>query len=371
MKSNVFVYGLLLFLFGCDSGNGNGERKTVVYVDREEFVTQVSLHDPEEIVFEDLLNPAAFYVMYDTPVVVQNQSNCDRLIEMYSLNGKTRIGQFAAKGAGPDDFISCSCRIYSGADSLICLIDEGKYAFSVVDVPRTLADGKLYFRQRFRYDPEIHPLSDICIVDDGHYIGYNMWHIDSREYSNRLPALKKYAMDEPDDSSAKEANMPDKYPWFVASVNDARLAVHPRRKEIWLLDGHRDKIDIYSADSLQIVKTISGPDGYRLSYTDVKSNGNIRFVTFRDEKTYRAYTNYTCTEKYIYIIYEGVNGGAFNPEDLQPVEVLKFDWDGNPVCDYKLDRFIYTISVDSREEYLYCTTRTSYKESAGFLKYKL
>jgi len=368
MKNLKLLLSIIVLCVSCNVNKDGGGNGSIINLDRN-GVKQVHLTDPDEIVFDDLLNPAAFYVMYDTLVVVQNQPNCDYLIEMYSFNSQTPVGQFAQKGGGPDDFLSCSCFVPSGRDSVICALDRNSGTYSVINIPLTLAQKRLHISRRFRYDPEIHPYSDIIRSDDEHYIGYNMWYMDSRQYTNDVPALKRYSARKKDDYSA-EGNDMSKYAYFVASVNDARLAFNPQTKAIWLFDGHQDKITVFD-DSLQVIKTVRGPDSLQPSYTDIKSNASIPFVTFSEGKEYRTYTNYTVTDKYIYVIYEGANGGRFNPEDLQPVEVFQFDMEGHLRCIYKLDRFIYTVSVDSKGKYMYCSARTSVMDEAHFVRYKI
>lgn len=74
-------------------------------------------------------------------------------------------------------------------------------------------------------------------------------------------------------------------------------------------------------------------------------------------------------KKYIYIIYEGNEN--FNPDALSPVEVFKLDFDGNLLCNYKLDRHISTVSVDSEEKYLYGTSRSSITGEGTLVRYNL
>jgi hypothetical protein len=367
MKKNVLISGFILLSLSCHPDRSGNKDSAVTDFGREDFAVQASLGDPEEIVFEELLNPTAFYLMYDSLAVVQNQPNCEYLIEICSLKDRAVIAQFASKGPGPDEFFSCEFSVHSGADSVLHAIDRQKGVCCIINLPSSLQSKLPEIERRFRYDPEIHPYPAIHLIDSKHYIGRSMWYLNSREYDNQAPALTRYATDAPVNPNAADI-MQHKY--FVSSVNEACIAVNPSNREIWLLDGHQDKIEIYN-DSLQILKTLHGPDRYRIGYTDIKAGAPIPIVTFVGDKTYRAYRNYACTDKHIYVIYEGIHGDGFNPEDLQPVEVFKFDWNGNPLCRYSLDRYVYTVSVDSREEYLYCTARTSYMEEAHFLKYKL
>lgn len=367
---NWFIMVVLpVIIGGC---NSKEKDNAVVNFTRDNFKQQVTLSNPEEIILEETLDdPTAFFLMHDSVVIVQNQTHCDYMIELFSLNSKKQLAQLATKGNGPDEFKSCFCFVHSNDDPLFYLKDDEVYSYMTVNLDSTLQSKKLNIQQRFQYNQELHYYVEICPVDNNHYVGYHMWYLNDSTYNNNIPnALTKYAMDEKtDESNSMQAAM-TKYKYFVASVNDVHLFMNPSNKQIWMADAHRDKIEIYN-DSLHVVKTLSGPDNYNIKYCLPKSNSPIPFVGFEGEKSYRSYSNWTFTDKHVYIIYEGLNGGEYNIENLQPVEVFKFDWDGNLLCNYKLDRYVTTLSVDSKEKYLYCTSRKSFKDTAQFIRYKL
>jgi hypothetical protein len=58
-------------------------------------------------------------------------------------------------------------------------------------------------------------------------------------------------------------------------------------------------------------------------------------------------------------------------DNLSPVEVFKLDMNGNLLVDYKLDRYINSISVDSSETYLYGGVRTSLMDPPELVRYKI
>ena len=53
----------------------------------------------------------------------------------------------------------------------------------------------------------------------------------------------------------------DDFPFFVASVNGARLFKNPQTQELWTADMHRDAIRIYN-DSLKQIRELVGPDHF-------------------------------------------------------------------------------------------------------------
>ncbi|MDO5762182.1 MAG: hypothetical protein Q4P12_05920, partial [Bacteroidales bacterium] len=71
-----------------------------------------------------------------------------------------------------------------------------------------------------------------------------------------------------------------------------------------------------------------------------------------------------------YLLYRNINNVPF-PKQLSPVEVHKFTWRGEPVSNYKLDRYAYSISVNTTEDMLYATCIDPETSEPQFVKYKL
>jgi hypothetical protein len=65
----------------------------------------------------------------------------------------------------------------------------------------------------------------------------------------------------------------------------------------------------------------------------------------------------TSTNKYIYVIYSGRSRDEFGDECYAGDNLLVYDWNGNPVVNYKLDRFlkIMALDVDKMQVYGFCT----------------
>lgn len=70
----------------------------------------------------------------------------------------------------------------------------------------------------------------------------------------------------------------DDFPFFVASVNGARLFKNPQTQELWTADMHRDAIRIYN-DSLKQIRELVGPDHFSPEYTRRQIDAPVAFVT--------------------------------------------------------------------------------------------
>ena len=341
-------------------GSVKTEEGNVVFT-REDFAETQQLMNPEEILMDDLLNPASFRVVRDSILVVSNQNNCEFMLELYSLNTLEPLAQLARRGNGPEDMLSCAALLNHSNSSQFGLQDWVAKNYYTVDLD-SLLKGRLVPISKFMYSSEILETVGLCPMDEQHYIAYHMWYLDDKTYSSAPKPLAIYGVNEDRGKDMGDFNS------FVASVNGALIFQHPESEEIWTLDLHRDRIQIYN-DSLELIRTIQGPDNFTPQYTEIKTPAPITFIGFTEGNDYRAYSDYFMTDKHLYLVYEG--NKKYDPEALTPVEIFKLDYQGNLVCRYQLDRNVYSISVDSSEEHLYCASRESVKEPPTLLKYTL
>lgn len=354
----LFVAGM--FLCRCSGP----EDKSMITFSRDDFPQTIVLKDP--LVYdldEQLLYPASFYVVQDTVLVVQNQPGCEYLLELYSLNTLQPLLQTVRMGNGPEELSSCICYIYSGMDPVFYLDDYNTGTWHTVNMDSMLTNKRVQFLDKFQYTSNRHIYSQLAVLNKEKYITYNLWYLDDAEYTNGVSdPLAVYS------TRGEEEESPEDIRYLVAPVNGAQLFWEPVNRQVFTADIHKDVIRIYD-ESLNPVKSLIGPDAFNPVYSVKDSNTPIPYVGFAGDKEYKAYSAFTLTDKHIYIIYEG--NRRFDPANLSPVEVFKLDLNGNLLCNYQLDRYIFTVSVDSNEEYLYGTSRESLAGESTLVRYKL
>ena len=76
-----------------------------------------------------------------------------------------------------------------------------------------------------------------------------------------------------------------------------------------------------------------------------------------------------CIRDSLYLVYVGSDHSEEG--HLPPVEIFKLDFDGNLLCRYQADQYLYSISIDKDEKYLYAMGRASAQEEARLWKYEL
>ena len=190
MKRTFLFLFSTLALFSCS--NQIAENQDILFT-REDFQSQKLLSNPEKVVFEDTYNdPVCYWLIQDSLVLVQNQPQSDYMIEIFSLNTQKRILALATRGNGPGEFRSCKCIVPSSQSPVFYIKDAQQSKMYTVNIPQTLQTGELAIEKQFQYSEDIHPQTDICILNDTEYAGYHFWHLDDSTYNNGVPAIQKY-----------------------------------------------------------------------------------------------------------------------------------------------------------------------------------
>lgn len=364
---NIISYATCISVFttcmvvGC---NNNHDFQDNVYFVRDNFAETKIMSDPEIISIDSLLYPASFKVINDSLLVVGNQPVCEYLLEIYSLKSHQQLAKHITKGNGPGEMLSCAVDLHTNTGNSFYLQDYNSHTYYLTNID-TLLNGKRFSPlSSFRYSSDVLINSQLLVFDNDTYLGCNMWYSPEPSFDNgKSSPISFYRKGEETNTDQTS------YKFFTAPVNGMLLWKDSKNAgQLWSADMHSDRICIYD-DSLKVKRTIVGPDNFELSYEKVQSNTPLAFITFTDKRDVRTYADYFITSEHIYLLYVGTE--FFDPIKLPDVEVFKLDFDGNLLCNYKFDRYIYSISIDKSEKFLYCASRENVKEVPVFLKYEL
>ncbi len=288
-----------------------------------------------------------FNLICDSLIIAENSKAYPYYFGIYNLKTKDLLVEFAMRGKGPGEFLS--------AKYLSNTYDyTNKEYFHIVDVVSQKVsifnlDSLLNFKDD--YSPSQFKLPDGMMnfspLTNGSYVFYNSFFLDNKQYSNQNDQIFLF------DIRSEKLHI-ENFKYFTPNVSSAYVLVSRDRDRIFIADGHKDVIDIYNKE-LQHIQTIKGPDFFD-PQVFLRFSNQISFMPGTEDGGY-----YPCysTKDFVYLIYRGPKD-LHNPEiEWPPVEVFKFDWNGNPIDRYVLDRFIYTISVSSDEKEIYGTSYNS------------
>lgn len=311
------------------------------------------------------LSPQEMFLMRDSFVlVVNNNPGYKYKIALYSYPDWQLINEFARIGHAKDEFIDCD----------VTLIGSGNNKFYITDVTRnfcstcntdSLVNGRNCIEKSFFYSREV---IDFCPLDNNEYAGFNFWYLHNEKFDNGVQAMATYKMEKSIDKDKTKEKRYNKYKYFVANVTGGTVFENPKNHDVWVAYRNENRIEIYNK-SMRLKKVLCGP--VNTTPTLVAQKGQKMTEVLKSGKSYTScFSRYIATDKHVFLIYENQNGVKYSSSP-KPVEVLKFDWDGNPISNYKLDKFAYTLSIDSKEENLYATCCDSYTGEILFVKYKL
>ncbi|BDD10502.1 hypothetical protein FUAX_29340 [Fulvitalea axinellae] len=130
---------------------------------------------------------------------------------------------------------------------------------------------------------------------------------------------------------------------------------HPSGEKLVLAYTNTDVIEIYDTQKERRLVAIHGPDNITL---DFEQKQKFARAFIRDDKDdIRTFEGGAVTEEYIYLIYSGKplrymsNGRRLL--NLGGKSILVYDWEGNPVKKFLLDKQVVSISVSQNDEMLY------------------
>ena len=368
MKTRVFFFLVtsFLLLYGC-----NRTDHDVYSFTRDDFPETFILKDPIEIklnLLDTISEPTAFWIIRDSLIVVQHNIHDKSMVDFYSLKDNNFLFHAAPRGRGPGEFVYATFDVNYNDKNTFFLDDEfNRY---IIDVDSSLIEKKSHILKSFSYYRENnHMRIPVIMLDENEFIGYNLWYIDDDGYTNKIPPLTKYTINDNRLTDSEEEN---NFKYFPGPVNGAHIFANPKNGEIWATDFHRDEICIYDS-SLSLIKKLSGPDHFSTRIVSIEDE-ELTMLIFAEEQIFRTYSGYYLTDDYVYVIYHGIIGidyEEFQLMDPSPSEIFKFTWDGKLVANYKLDRYTGTISITENGQYLYITSWETNDSGPVLYRYQL
>lgn len=334
----AYIQSILLLLVGCTS---KGDVDMYEYT-RDDFPRTIELKGVP--VFSDsVINPDEAYVVMDSLLLVSNDDPAQKeKIKLFSLKDGHQISSFFSKGHAENELISCNLKCFSSDSKLFYVNDFIQCKYWVCSV-ESLYMGKNPIIKSFFYSRDVLSLYPL----ESNYIGFNLWYMNDKKYSNGITCpIQRF-----DISKEKGQRRPsERHRYYVANVSGASIALNPHNGDIWVAYKHDNVIEIYDDDMI-LRKRMTGPERSRCKY-QTREIKEQEYVFFEKESYVSSFYACFSTDKYVYLLHEDKNGVAIPPKPM-PVEIYKLDWDGNLMCNYKLDRQAYEISLDSNEKNLF------------------
>ena len=354
MKNSIIIF-LSIVVTSCVSEH-NGEKTTFSH---EDFL-ETKILQAQPLKLDSVVNFNKVYCVSDSFLLANNDDPAQKnKVQLYTLDGDKVKGGFAQLGHSKSELISCDIHYCNSGGDIFYVQDIVQNKYWVCSV-ESLKNNKPCVLSSFNYSKDV---ISVCPLDST-YVGLDFWYIDIPEYNNGIESpLTFYSCNE---NIAR--NRSRDYNYFVANVGGGVVFSNPVNGDIWVAFSHDNNISIYDAD-LCPKKQMNGPCAVEKHFQTRQIKGQ-QYVFFERDYFVDCYYDVAYTTDHVYLLYRNVNNIPY-PKQLSPVEVHKFTWRGEPLSNYKLDRYAYSISVNTTEDMLYATCIDPETSEPQFVKYKL
>lgn len=315
-------YILLLGIWGCNNVP-NDEIVITKFPETVDLTSSIISTDPV------LLYPESMFIFENQLFVFQSKK--DTLFDVFRLSDFKHTNKMGTKGGGPNEFIK-------PMGKTIQLTDRG---FSILDYPfvkmiEVKDNGKLETIETIKAFKTL-PVNGFSRINDSLFCSYAFCATGKTgdyEYQmvNRYTKSEKLFSPYP--------NLSD-----VSYEGDQRCQIYVKSRAVHP-DG-RFFVSFYSYFKFFRIYYYTGE-----IYKEVR----VKVAPYESsnlddwEKRMFYYTNPCATDKYIYVMCYNSNSGDSYPE------IQVWDWNGNPIIVYHLDKQIFSYTISETDKKLYATT---------------
>ena len=339
---------LLLLLFyslslgGCNFGN---DYENGYSMNSDTIIIFKKFPQKTSVKFEAFLKPEQTYVrgifLTDTSIILTDDKNfsSDYFFHEYSLATKNLVGKYIKGGTKRNMTLSpISFGLYQKSELFIKDISLGKvivaslmdkYSFDSIATED-------YPSRQFNYTEQL--------LDSNRILKSSI--LDT------LPELLQITDLKNDTVIKSFGHLPpasDNVPfgsWKHANMNF--LFIKPDGSKAVLAWRYADKIEILNLGTEKSIVT-KGPENIEPAFLPIKAGS--RYMSQPTENTTYTYRRGYVTNKYIYLLYYGKKED--NAAHIDGKTIYVFDWDGNPVKELLLDRYIQGFAITDNDSMIY------------------
>ena len=279
-------------------------------------------------------------VSFDSLLIV-NEVFREKVFKCYNTIDGSLVSNFINTGRGPNE-IGFPGIIIAVDDSLFAMLDRNSKQmvyFNKNDIGRNFVQMKkiVNFNESQLVIFQCFPLNDSLFIltgifDEGQYCIYNS--ISGKTiFGIDFPNVENHEGDSND---------------VKAMANQGEIAIKPDKKKFVSVysNGYFD-ICSFSEDEIILdkrklyflsdYKAVEGP------FTGAAHYSNSKY----------AFHSVEASDDYIYMIYSGKSRDEAGDAYVAGNNILVYDWDGNPVVNFKVDDYIHRMTLDLKNQIVY------------------
>lgn len=343
MKKILYISFLFLFvtIIGCKSKKGSDD---LVYFVKDSTMTKRIVGQKITYPFvTDFMN--AFFIINDSVAIVGNEIS-DRipyLLEFYNMNTGRMISGFLRAGKGKGEIVSANYRL---KNNTLFVLNGNKQELIPVDISLALTDST-YLPTAFETGGAYGDVDFVCgdTIVATNFLYYDFFSSKAK-FNKGLPRFYRMSLN-------KDVSIPwrdwvnFKTSVFLPNVQTECVAVNQSKNRIVTASRTLPEITLFDLAGNR-VKTLIGPEVYDIKFSVI--NNVAMFTRF-----YASFSSIFGNDNYFYLSYENmIDVSHLDSSKGINSEIFQFDWDGNLLNHYQLDKKIYKFSING--DYLYATT---------------
>ena len=331
MKKNICLITIvaIAFLYGCNERKNFFSKNMKILDDEFKVSSTIS---GEKLPTTEVYNITSL-ICFDEYLLVITPG-ASSVFNVLTFNGKV-VSQFGTIGRANDELANGHFNGQTGkidGDNCIWVSDVGKARLVLIDIDKSMENGKLFIIREIKTTPMC---VDCFCINDSVFISEQLM-------ENNYELLKH--------------NMS----WGILSRNvlysDAFEDAFSLYHSIWRWDPHRNRmigamlsvnqINFYSLDNQERFSIVIGESRTDKNELIDAETGLALMATFSD---------LVVTDSYIYALYINQDyDDAY--EKAKPLDLLIFDLDGNLDRVIRINEYVFDIAISSNGEYLYGST---------------
>lgn len=333
----------------------------VSYITRKDVKVENVLGERIDLSFVNGNGREIFLKYNDSVLIVGNPGGLRKeMIEFYNLKSKKKMRGFFEFGKGDNRVAS---GIFNVKGDYLFILESNDEKIIVMDIPKLLHDSTYQpavysTKGNFYCDADFLSQDTFITTVSGYY--YDFVSI-AKKYNKGIPRF--FIMDLKKDTIHNGKEVCDFTDFlFLSNYQSENVSVNRVANRIVTASSTLPEITLYDLNR-NVIKVIIGPDVYDQPI-NIDENKNAR-----SDGYYRSFREIFKTKNGFFVINSKVIGEKSYEKTLKPSELLEFNWDGELLNIYQLDRNLSSISVI--EGYLYGMTYDYITQKVDFYKFKL
>jgi hypothetical protein len=303
-----------------------------------------------------LLNAAVDMHISDSLLIILDFIGQKHALVCIDLNNQRIVSKLAEKGKAPGEIINPSFNAFMPNKATIQLFDPNycrlfEYAIIGDEIKQIELPYEM-MKNENSWSAEV-----IKINNNFLSIGFGEQYNYSRFYCSSANDFKCFS-----GKISKVPNEIERSEFQELLMYVRRTAIKPDLSKIAFASYIGGRLEIYDISNIRDSVYSVCTKNFTPYTHYVNTNGSIAW----GDKTFMGFEDIYSTDNYIYAIYNGCVGSDY---ETYPNKISVFNWQGEPILQYQLDKSIRAITVDEPNDIIYAVY---YDENdTGLLKIKI